>query len=55
MPPYKGWIAQPIRVWQPAAGSFAGVYHGIDVWPVDWVERIEYHDHLLHIAKGLVG
>lgn len=35
------------------AGSFAGAYHGIDAWPADWVERIEYHDHLMHIAERL--
>jgi ADP-ribosylglycohydrolase len=37
------------------AGSFAGAYHGINAWPPDWVERIEYHDHLLKIAEGLSG
>ena len=37
------------------AGSFAGAYHGIDAWPPDWVEHIEYHDHLLKIAEGLSG
>ena len=37
------------------AGSFAGAYHGIGAWPPDWVERIEYHDHLLSMAEGLSG
>ncbi|MEO8612262.1 MAG: ADP-ribosylglycohydrolase family protein [Chloroflexota bacterium] len=35
------------------AGSFAGTYHGINAWPADWVERIEYHDHLMSMAQGL--
>lgn len=35
------------------AGSFAGAYHGIDAWPADWVERIEYRDHLLSLAAAL--
>jgi ADP-ribosylglycohydrolase len=35
------------------AGSFAGAYHGIDAWPSDWVERIEYRDHILAMANSL--
>jgi ADP-ribosylglycohydrolase len=35
------------------AGAFAGAYHGIDAWPADWVERIEYRDHILLMAGAL--
>ena len=35
------------------AGAFAGAYHGIDAWPVDWVERIEYRDRILAIGEAL--
>lgn len=35
------------------AGSFAGAYHGLDAWPADWVERIEYRDHLLSMSEAL--
>jgi ADP-ribosylglycohydrolase len=35
------------------AGAFAGVAHGLDAWPSDWVERIEYHDWLLSMSKTL--
>lgn len=35
------------------AGAFAGALHGLDAWPAEWVERIEYRDHLLAIAEGL--
>ena len=27
-------------------GAFAGAYHGIGIWPGDWIERIEYEDDL---------
>ncbi|HVB23282.1 MAG TPA: ADP-ribosylglycohydrolase family protein [Ktedonobacteraceae bacterium] len=27
-------------------GVFAGAYHGINAWPIDWLERIEYRDRL---------
>ena len=35
------------------AGAFAGAYHGIDAWPQDWIERIEYHDHLHSMSEAL--
>lgn len=35
------------------AGAFSGVYRGIDAWPVDWIERIEYRDHLLQLSANL--
>lgn len=35
------------------AGAFAGVYHGIDAWPADWVQRIEYRDRLLAVGATL--
>jgi ADP-ribosylglycohydrolase len=35
------------------AGAFAGARHGLDAWPADWVERIEYRDRLLAMAQGL--
>ena len=28
------------------AGAFAGAYHGIDAWPSDWKDRIEYADRI---------
>ncbi|GIK63599.1 MAG: hypothetical protein BroJett018_13930 [Chloroflexota bacterium] len=37
------------------AGAFAGAYQGIDSWPTDWVERIEYRDRILNIAKALLN
>jgi ADP-ribosylglycohydrolase len=27
-------------------GAFAGAYHGLSVWPTDWLARIEYADQL---------
>jgi ADP-ribosylglycohydrolase len=35
------------------AGSFAGAYHGIDAWPAEWVERIEYRNRLLNMSAKL--
>jgi ADP-ribosylglycohydrolase len=35
------------------AGSFAGALHGIEAWPAEWVERIEYRDRLLAMADTL--
>ncbi|MFB9366186.1 ADP-ribosylglycohydrolase family protein [Kitasatospora sp. NPDC001664] len=29
------------------AGAFAGAHHGLDAWPADWVQRIEYREELL--------
>jgi ADP-ribosylglycohydrolase len=28
------------------AGAFAGAYHGADVWPTEWADRIEYQSEL---------
>src|SRR4029079_10597475 len=33
------------------AGAFAGVYHGLDAWPPEWVERIEYRDRLSTLGR----
>lgn len=33
------------------AGSFAGVYHGIDAWSQDWINRIEYRERLQKLAE----
>jgi ADP-ribosylglycohydrolase len=33
------------------AGAFAGARCGLASWRADWVERIEYHDELLQLAK----
>jgi ADP-ribosylglycohydrolase len=35
------------------AGAFAGALHGLESWPTDWIERIEYRDHLLLMANTL--
>jgi len=35
------------------AGAFAGAHCGLDSWPQDWVDRIEYHDHLQSMSEGL--
>lgn len=35
------------------AGAFAGAYHGINAWPGDWIERIEYRDRLQNLAEAL--
>lgn len=35
------------------AGSFAGAYHGMDAWPSEWVERIEYRERLLGLSAAL--
>jgi hypothetical protein len=29
------------------AGALAGAYKGLQGWPPDWVDRIEYHDDLM--------
>lgn len=34
-------------------GAFAGAYHGMEVWPKDWIERIEYGDRLSLLARAL--
>lgn len=35
------------------AGAFAGACHGMDAWPEDWIDRIEYHDRLLRLSSAL--
>ncbi|RMF76709.1 MAG: ADP-ribosylglycohydrolase family protein, partial [Chloroflexi bacterium] len=35
------------------AGAFAGVYHGIDAWPDEWIKRIEYHDRIEALSTAL--
>ncbi|MDN3022029.1 ADP-ribosylglycohydrolase family protein [Streptomyces sp. S.PB5] len=32
------------------AGAFAGAYHGADVWPVEWADRIEYQSELVTLG-----
>lgn len=34
-------------------GAFAGAYHGLDAWPVEWVREIEYHDRIRRLASEL--
>lgn len=34
------------------AGAFAGAYHGINAWPQDWIERIEYRDRIQVIGQS---
>ena len=34
------------------AGAFAGAYHGIDAWPAEWAERIEYRDRLARLGAA---
>lgn len=33
-------------------GAFAGVCHGLDAWPADWIERIEYRDRLQRLGTA---
>jgi ADP-ribosylglycohydrolase len=33
------------------AGAYAGAAHGMDAWPADWQERIEYADELRRYAS----
>jgi ADP-ribosylglycohydrolase len=35
------------------AGSFAGAYCGVDAWPLEWLERIEYHDRIVTLSEAL--
>lgn len=32
-------------------GAFAGACHGIDAWPAEWIERVEYHDRLAALGS----
>lgn len=34
------------------AGAFAGAHLGLDAWPVDWVERIEYREQLTRMGQA---
>jgi ADP-ribosylglycohydrolase len=34
-------------------GSFIGAYLGVDCWPQDWLQRIEYRERLLLLANEL--
>ncbi|MFI9829865.1 ADP-ribosylglycohydrolase family protein [Streptomyces sp. NPDC051913] len=31
-------------------GAFAGAYHGVDAWPVEWADRIEYQSELVTLG-----
>lgn len=33
-------------------GAFAGAYHGMRVWPEDWIARIEYKDRLTALGSA---
>jgi len=33
-------------------GAFAGAHWGLDAWPSDWVERIEYKDRLTRLGEA---
>jgi ADP-ribosylglycohydrolase len=33
-------------------GAFAGAHHGLDAWPVEWIERIEYRARLEKLGKA---
>jgi len=33
-------------------GAFAGAYNGLDAWPVDWAERIEYRQRLAALGAA---
>lgn len=35
------------------AGAFAGASCGLDAWPQDWLDRIEYRDHLHAMSDSL--
>ena len=37
------------------AGAFAGAAYGLDAFPPDWSERIEYRDRLTAVARGFHG
>jgi ADP-ribosylglycohydrolase len=34
-------------------GAFCGAYLGIEAWPKDWIERIEYGDQIARLAREL--
>ncbi|MHB8624870.1 MAG: ADP-ribosylglycohydrolase family protein [Aggregatilineales bacterium] len=33
-------------------GAFAGACHGLDAWPADWIERIEYREDLAVLSAA---
>jgi ADP-ribosylglycohydrolase len=35
------------------AGSFAGAHCGVEAWPPDWIERIEYRDRISALSTTL--
>jgi ADP-ribosylglycohydrolase len=35
------------------AGAFAGAYNGLSSWSGEWIARIEYHQRLETLAKGI--
>lgn len=35
------------------AGAFAGAYKGLEAWPDDWVQRIEYRERIAALAAAL--
>lgn len=37
------------------AGAFAGAHLGLDAWPTEWIERIEYQDKLMHLGQTWDG
>ncbi len=36
-------------------GAFAGAYHGLAAWPVEWKERIEYREQLEALGRAWDG
>ena len=34
------------------SGAFAGSYNGMDAWPADWAERIEYRERLTALGAA---
>jgi ADP-ribosylglycohydrolase len=37
------------------AGAFAGAHCGINAWPADWRERIEYRERLNRLGNDLAA
>ena len=37
------------------AGAFAGAHYGLDAWPTDWIERIEYRDQIAALSRALLA
>ena len=34
------------------AGAFAGARHGLDAWPVSWMERVEYKERIATLGRA---